>query len=131
METLNQLEEKVMQAVRKMESLKEENKRVVTALEKARAVVESLEKEKARLSAELQRVQALREENETLKKDREVFKERVERIIAKVEVLSDIVVDDDVADGVPEDTDGPAKDSSPDEESAVDDMTLYGGNDSG
>ena len=138
MDTLNQLEEKVMLAVQKIGLLKEENTRLKTTLEQARGSIKKLEAEKAQISAEIQRADGLRQENETLKKDRQDFKDRVERIIEKVEILSDIVIEDENAQDEDEDTtadsfngeasfDKSVEDDSNEEETA---MPLYGGEDS-
>ncbi len=138
MDTLNQLEEKVMLAVQKIGLLKEENTRLKTTLEQARGSIKKLEAEKAQISAEIQRADGLRQENETLKKDRQDFKDRVERIIEKVEILSDIVIEDENAQDEDEATtedsfngeasfDKSVEDDSNEEETA---MPLYGGEDS-
>jgi FtsZ-binding cell division protein ZapB len=138
MDTLNQLEEKVMLAIQKIGLLKEENTRLKATLEQARGSIKELEAEKAQISAEIQRADGLRQENEALKKDRQDFKDRVERIIEKVEVLSDIVIEDENAQDEDEGTttdsfngetnfDISVENDSDEEETA---MPLYGGEDS-
>jgi len=138
MDSLNQLEEKVMLAVQKIGLLKDENGRLRVALEQAKVSITNLEAEKAQISAEIQKIQGLRDENESLKKDRQDFKDRVERIIEKVEVLSDIVIenetyeddDPDVATDSfePEATPGTPDENRIDDENEVA-MPLYGGED--
>jgi len=143
MDSLNNLEEKVMLAVQKIGLLKDENGRLRTALEQAKVSLKNVEAEKAKIAAEIQKVQDLRDENETLKKDRQDFKDRVERIIEKVEVLSDIVIEDEILEDAvatvdgPEDSmeasepinipDTPLDDQEGEENEVV--MPLYGGGD--
>ena len=108
------------------------------ALEQAKVSITNLEAEKAQISVEIQKIQDLRDENESLKKDRQDFKDRVERIIEKVEVLSDIVVenetleddDPDVATDSfePETTPGTPDENRIDDENEAA-MPLYGGED--